>query len=243
MKKILSMVLLSVLCIGLCAGTAHADMLSQLIGFWEVQNIGLGGYAFGPSHVGVDEMTAVVEEDGVCIITMNGERMAGYLTTFGSSLSLVNGDFSLNMSYDSQGRLHIEFPTSDANFPLDVRMRKGEDPDRVDSSRLVKYLGTWELVRMEKTEREDAEADKTDEEAEEREIPEEMTMILYPDGYGVLMLDDELVALHTGLRGTKFCLIDEYGQMISVTEDEDGTISFTLPLGKYDCKLFMQPEQ
>ena len=33
MKKILSMVLLSVLCIGLCAGTAHADMLSQLIGF------------------------------------------------------------------------------------------------------------------------------------------------------------------------------------------------------------------
>ena len=238
MKKLLSMVLLTVLCIGLCVGTAHADILSQLVGYWEVQNIGLGGYAFGPKHVGVDEMTAVVEEDGVCIITLNGERVAGYVTTYGSSFSLVNGEESLNMSYDSNGRLHIELPTSDSDFPLDVRMRRTKDPERADSSRPADYLGTWELVQMEKTEREDAEVP---EDGEEKEIPEEMTMILYEDGYGVLEIGDELYALHSGMRGTKFCLVDPYGEMISVTSEEDGIISFTLPLGRYDCKLYMKP--
>ena len=77
MKKLLSMVLLTVLCIGLCVGTAHADILSQLVGYWEVQNIGLGGYAFGPKHVGVDEMTAVVEEDVVarCADICDGQEI------------------------------------------------------------------------------------------------------------------------------------------------------------------------
>lgn len=204
MKKILAMVLLTVMCIGLCVGTAQADWLSQFIGYWEVQNMAIGGRTYGANYLGF-KMTAAVHWDGIMIVTLDEEMMASYINGYGNKYYLNEGDDTVNLYLDSQGRMHLEFPDEDTT--LDVRMRK-VTASKV-STTMSKYVGEWELT------------------AQDAKEYGEVTMSLYNDGFGVIVTENGLLAVRMSQQGGKFCLVDNEGLIMSV-KDNNGVISFTI---------------
>lgn len=204
MKKVLSMVLLTVMCIGLCVGTAHADWLSPFIGYWEVQNVALGGRTYGANYVGIN-MTAAVHRDGIMILTLDNDMIASYINGYGNNYYLYDGEDTIPVYVDSQGRLHLEIPSDDVT--LDVRMRQAS-PTRV-SGTASSYVGDWKLT------------------GEDEASYGEITMSLYNDGFGVIVTEGSLMAVRIGMQAGKFCLIDNEGLIMTV-KNNNGVISFTI---------------
>lgn len=221
MKRLASTLLWAAICLGLLCGTAHADALDRFTGHWEIQNVALGGYTVGAKSAGLD-MTAVFESDGLCILNVNGAIGAGYISGFGSDYYLEDGESAIRLSFDTQGRLHVHIPTDDEDIPLDVRMRRATAPEI--SSRLSAYQGEWTLL------------------SDDAEVYGDVTMRLYADGYGVLFKADDLYALRLGTRAGKPALIDDTGDVMAITEEGDGVISFTISIDDEACTLHMRKD-
>lgn len=179
MKKVVSMMLLAVMCIGLLAGSAHADGLSDFVGYWEVQNVALGGYTVGANYLGF-EMTAVVHSDGIFILIMDADMVADYINGYGGNYYLGEGADRIDLSFDNQGRMHVSWLLEDST-KLDIRMRKGK-AEKV-SARLSDYVGEWKLT------------------AADTEEYGDFSMTVYNDGFAMLIAEDGILPLRLGTQG------------------------------------------
>lgn len=220
MKKFLSMVLLTVMCITMLMGSAQADWLSDFIGYWEVQNVAVGGYTVGGNYLGF-EMTAVVHKDGVFILTMDNEMLAGYISGYGDKYYIDDGTGVLDLTFDTQGRMHVTFNGEEPK--IDVRMRKAK-ANRV-SGRMANYVGDWKLLD------------------EEVDLYGETTMSLYNDGFGVVTMKDGLMAVRLGMQGGKVCIVDNEGKMMPVTHESDDVIVFTIVNTEEDYEMTLRMER
>ncbi|MBQ4579130.1 MAG: hypothetical protein IJA83_00575 [Clostridia bacterium] len=206
MKKLVTLILTLVLCAGLLLGTAHADSMSDFVGYWEVQNVAIGSYTVGANYLGF-EMTAVVHNDGIFILISDEVMEAGYINGFGSNFYLNEGADRINLSTDSQGRMHLSY-TDDDGDEIDIRMRKGK-LERVNS-RMNAYVGEWEMTSADEA------------------IYGDTTMTLYNDGFGTIVMEQGIMAVRLGMQGGKVCLVDNEGLIMPITNEADGSISFTV---------------
>ncbi len=205
MKKTLAMLLSVILCYSVFMSCAQADSPSNFIGYWEVQNVGIGGRTYGADYLGV-KMTAVVHNDGILIVFEDNEMTADYINGYGNNYYVGDGDSTVDLTYDSQGRIHLSQEVD--GYLVDIRMRRTTAP-RIDS-RMRPYVGDWKLT------------------AQDAAVYGDLTMTLYNDGFGVIVGEDVLLAVRMGMQAGKFCLVDNEGLIMPITQGTDGSIAFTI---------------
>lgn len=205
MKKLLTLVLMTVVCMGLLMCTAQADW-SDFVGFWNMQNVAVDGYTIGGTQLDFT-VKAAVHSDGVFILIIDNEMSAGYINGFGGNYYIGEGEDAINLSSDSQGRMHLTFYNDDGS-KLDYRMRR-TTAERVNS-RFSSYLGDWQTTAASTAQN------------------GEYTMTLYNDGFGVIHSTEGMMAVRMGTQAGRFALVDNEGLMMPVTTDAQGNISFTI---------------
>lgn len=205
MKKLLSMVLLAVMCIGLLMCSAHADWY-DFVGYWEVQNVAVDGYTVGGNYLDFS-LNVVVHNDGILLMCIDEEIAAYYIDGYGSNYYIDDGEDRISLTMDNQGRLHMGLKSTDGS-KLDYRMRRASTPRL--TPRLSSYVGDWKATASCVAEYGD------------------VTMTLYNDGFGVMNTPDGLLAVRMSTQAGRFALVDNEGLVMSVTENAQGQISFTV---------------
>ncbi|MBR3763972.1 MAG: hypothetical protein IKK57_05405 [Clostridia bacterium] len=215
MKKLLAMVLVVAMCIAMTTVGAQASGINKLVGYWEVQNVAVGGYTVGANYLGF-EMHAVIHEDGICILVLDDEMMAGHIRSYGGNYYLEDSDESIPMSYDSQGRIHIDL-TNGGSTKLDVRMRKAT-PERLPYS-LNSYVGNYTLkgATLDGVKVNVAELGN-------------IRMTIYEDGYAALTSDNAVIPLRLIMVGSSVYFVDADGWYVTL-EKSGNTLKFTLSSG------------
>lgn len=215
MKKLLAMalVLVLVLCSGVTAACAQTAGLNKFVGYWEVQNIALGGYTVGANYLGF-EMHASIHEDGVCIFLLDNEMVAGYINGAAGNYYLDDGYDIIPLSFDSQGRIHVDL-TNGGSTKLDVRMRKAT-PERLTSSQNA-YVGSWKLTSAEIL---GIEVDAED--------VGEVAMTVYEDGFATLVANENILPFRLGMYAGSPCFLDNEGEIVTLTMDANGVMSFSV---------------
>lgn len=206
MKKLLAIILLAAMCIGVSVGNAQGTWLDQFIGYWELQNVALGSYTFGADYVDLD-MTAVVHEDGIFFLVEGDRLFAEYINGYSRSYFLGEGEFRLDLSVDSQGRIHMT-DYDEYGEAFDYRFRKAEAP--VVESPMADYVGSWCLTKADEA------------------LYGELPMTIYEDGLGMLMSVGGPIGLRLGMYNGKVALVDNEGGFMPITHEADGSISFTM---------------
>lgn len=206
MKKFLTMILLAAMCLGLMMGSAQAGYwLEEYIGYYELQNVAIGSFTLGPSDVGFD-MSAVVHEDGVIIITMDQDLIAEYIDGYASRRFIGDAEARLDLFLDDQGRLHIrDGKDYDA---IDYRLRRAEIAD-VEAP-MATYVGDWRVT------------------ADDAKKYGDVTMTIFKDGYGIIYSGTGPIPVCLGMKDGEVCLVSETGVFMPLTQEANGAISFTL---------------
>ncbi len=221
MKRLIALLLLVILCVSMLCTGASAERMSDFVGYWEIQNVAVDGYTMGASHVGIDQMAAVVHDDGIMLLLNNNEMAAYYINGSPNNYYIYDSGMIVELSIDNQGRLH--YTMNDEGTVFDFRLRRAR-LDRINS-RLSSYVGDWEVIA--------ADAKKYG----------NVTMKLYNDGYGVIIFDDFLVGVRLCMNNGKACLMDDEGLIMNIKNNNNGTISFSINFtaANYIMPLTMQP--
>ena len=212
MKRFLAMVMVVAMCIAMTTVGAQASSINKLVGYWEVQNVAVGGYTVGANYLGF-EMHAVIHDDGICILVLDDEMMAGHIKGYGGNYYLEDSDESIPLSYDSQGRIHIDL-TNGGSTKLDVRMRKAT-PERLPYS-LSTYVGNYTLTG--------ATLDGVKVNVSQLG---NIKMTIYDDGYAALTSDTAVIPLRLITLGSSVYFVDADGQYVTL-EKSGNTLKFTL---------------
>lgn len=224
MKRFLAMVLAVVMCIAMTTVCAQAAKSNQFVGYWEVQNVAVGGYTVGASYLGFD-LHASVHDDGVCILIMDDQMNAGYISGYAGNYYLEDGTDFIPLSYDSQGRMHIDL--SSGGTKVDVRMRKAY-PEPL-SSRLTTYVGKWTVKSA-----------NVGGITLDGETLSGLSVTFYDDGFGVLVMDDAMMAIRLAMFGGNPCIVDGTGDVMVLKMDANGVMSFTMNGSDTSMTFYMQ---
>lgn len=211
MKKLFAMVLSLILCISLFPCGAQALDLKQFVGYWEVQNIAIGGYTVGANYLGFD-LHAIVHDDGICILTLDDEMVAGYINGYSGNYYLEDSYEVYPLTFDSQGRIHLDL-SNGSSTKIDVRLRKAT-AERLGYN-LTSYVGNYEVVS--------ASLDGITLSS----ALWDMKMTVYEDGFATIVIDDMVAPLRLATQGGTVYFMDEDGKYVNLTV-EGNTLSFTL---------------
>lgn len=213
MKKFWAIILAIVLCAGLTVASAQTAGLNKFNGYWEVQNVAVGGYTVGANYLGFD-LHASIHEDGICILLLDNEMVAGYINGYSGNYYLYDGYDIIPLSYDSQGRIHVDL-SDGGSTKIDVRMRKAT-PERLNASQSA-LVGSWRLRSAEIWGIEIAPEDLG-----------EISMKVYDDGFVTMLNDGNILPFRLAMYAGSPCFVDCYGANVPLTMDASGGLSFTV---------------
>lgn len=212
MKKILSLVLALVMCLGCCA-FAQAATEADFVGCWELESMTMFG-VITLSREDLDYTVVVnIHEDETMMLEMDDTFAIAKVVYADGKAYMVAGEEQMPLSIDAEGLLNMTMTVEEISMDMKMARRTAPVADAV----FAPYLGEWNLDHVSLFGLTMG--------------PEDMgriDLIAYEDGYGVIDMEGELMSFKLVNQDGKIQMLDGEAALYPLTITENGQLSFDL---------------
>lgn len=225
MKKVLSLALALMLCIG-CFTMAQAAVKDDYLGYWDLESMTMLG-AITLSKEDLDYTVVInIHEDDTLLMAMDTSFAVAPVEYADGQAYMVSGEEKMPLTIDAEGLLNM--PLSVDEITMDLKLARKEAP-AVDAA-FAPYMGEWNLdhvtlLGLTLTEEEMGAID----------------LKAYDDGYGVIVMDGDYMAFQLVNEGGTIKMLDSEGVYFPIVLNEQGQLSFDLESEGITMTIVMNP--
>lgn len=225
MKKLLSLVLALAMCLGCCV-MAQAAVETDYVGCWELESMTM----FGVITLTREELdyTVIVNihEDDTMLLEMDDTFAIAKVNYADGMAYMVAGEDTMPLTIDEEGKLNMTLTVDEIS--MDMKMARREAP--VADAAFAAYLGEWNLDHVSlfgltMTAEEMGQID----------------LVAYNDGYGVIVMEGELMSFKLVSEEGVVKMLDSEGLLYPLTVTEEGQLSFDLTAEGLTMTIVMNP--
>lgn len=214
MKKLLSLMLALVLCMGCCAAFAEtAAARADFVGYWELESMSLFGISLDKAELDYTVVVNIHEDDTMLLAMDDTFAVTSVTYADGVCTAAMGEEAPMPLSIDAEGRLNMTMTVEDIS--MDLKLARSTVP-ALDAA-FAPYIGEWNLdhvslMGMTLT----------------AEDMGQIDLIAYEDGYGALVMEGEIMAFQLQNAGGVVSMYDTEAMTYPMTINENGQLCFTI---------------
>lgn len=225
MKKLLSLVLALAMCLGCCV-MAQAAVETDYVGCWELESMTM----FGVITLTREELdyTVIVNihEDDTMLLEMDDTFAIAKVNYADGMAYMVAGEDAMPLTIDAEGKLNMTLTVEEIS--MDMKMARREAP--AADAAYAAYLGEWNLDHVSLFGLTMTAEDMG-----------QIDLIAYDDGYGVIIMEGELMSFKLVGEEGVVKMLDSEGLLYPLTVTEEGQLSFDLTAEGLTMTIVMNP--